>query len=122
MIYTALKIIHMIISLLVTVNQKMINRVAPQIKTLSLLTKLTLTLPCLQLERVTALTDDSDYLKREIEQLRGDLRSLRDKNHTLVQDNIKLTEHLRDIDTSGSRSPDKYEGHRSRSMDKYDGE
>ena len=40
----------------------------------------------------------SEYLRRETEQLRDDLRSLRDKNHQLVQDNIKLTEHLQDLE------------------------
>ena len=76
------------------------------------------------MERLSTLTDDSDYHKHEIEQLRGDLRTLRDKNHTLVQDNIKLTEHLRDIEvepTNKSRSLERYEGHRSRSTEKYDG-
>ena len=42
-----------------------------------------------------------------------------------LQDNIKLTEHLRDLETNAprirSRSPDKYDAHRSRSMEKFDG-
>ena len=45
----------------------------------------------------------SDYLRRETDALREDLRELRDKNHQLVQDNIKLTEHLKDLDARGGR-------------------
>ena len=42
---------------------------------------------------------DDHYLRRETDRLREDLRVLRDKNHQLVQDNIKLTEHLKDLES-----------------------
>lgn len=42
------------------------------------------------------------HLRDELHELRADLRALRDKNHQLVQDNIQLTEHLKDA-TRGQR-------------------
>ena len=47
-------------------------------------------------------SSDTAYLRQEIRQLREDLRQLRDANHTLTQDNIKLTEYIRDIEGTGS--------------------
>ena len=38
------------------------------------------------------------HLQEELRELRSDLRVLRDKNHQLVQDNIQLTEHLKDAE------------------------
>ena len=40
----------------------------------------------------------NQFFREELGQLRTDLRVLRDKNHQLVQDNIKLTEHLKDLE------------------------
>ena len=47
---------------------------------------------------------DSSYLRQEIRQLREDLRQLRDANHTLTQDNIKLTEYIRDVERVDSNN------------------
>jgi regulator of replication initiation timing len=49
-----------------------------------------------QLEAELMKSSNAQQLQDEIRELRADLRALRDKNHQLVQDNILLTEHLRD--------------------------
>ena len=43
-------------------------------------------------------TRGEQHLRGELHDLRADLRALRDKNHQLVQDNIQLTEHLKDAE------------------------
>ena len=39
-----------------------------------------------------------DVSRREVEQLRADLHEMQNKNHQLVEDNIKLTEHLNSLE------------------------
>ncbi len=46
--------------------------------------------------------DHGSELIEEIKQLREDLRLLRDTNHSLTQDNIRLTEYIRDMDRAAS--------------------
>jgi len=36
-------------------------------------------------------------MREEVKELRQDLHGLRDKNHALLQDNIRLTEHIKDL-------------------------
>lgn len=71
---------------------------------------------CLQLHHLESghwTTDNSRPLQEEIQVLREDLRILRDKNHLLVQDNIKLTEYIKDLQQlNGYTSPRRREdGH-----------
>ena len=47
----------------------------------------------------------STVSRREVEQLREDLREMQNKNHQLVEDNIKLTEHLNDLDLRSTHAP-----------------
>ncbi|ELT99137.1 hypothetical protein CAPTEDRAFT_215471 [Capitella teleta] len=49
-----------------------------------------------QLEAELLKSGSTQQLQDELVELRSDLRALRDKNHQLVQDNILLTEHLKD--------------------------
>jgi len=63
---------------------------------------------CLQIHRLQSghWTDNSGPMHEEIQALREDLRILRDKNHLLVQDNIKLTEYIKDLQQlNGCTSP-----------------
>ena len=46
-----------------------------------------------------------EYLHSEVQQLREDLRAMRDRNHQLTQDNIQLTEYIRDLENSQVRPP-----------------
>lgn len=41
---------------------------------------------------------DNEYYRWEVRQLREELHLLRDRNHQLTQDNIRLSEHVRDLD------------------------
>lgn len=51
-------------------------------------------------DQITRLQEeDGEFLKRELAEVRRELQLLRNKNHQLMQDNIKLTEHLRRVDT-----------------------
>ena len=48
----------------------------------------------------TGTMGDLDYMQSEVANLRKDLRMLRDKNHQLTEDNICLTEYIRDLEIS----------------------
>ena len=51
-------------------------------------------------EAASVNSRESLNLRQEVRQLRENLRHLRDANHCLTQDNIKLTEYIRDLDAT----------------------
>ena len=73
---------------------------------------------CIQLDQISSISEDSDYMKDEIEQLQKDLQRLRTRNKGLQQDLGRKSA------LSDPQSPEcaQYESNKLRKNDKYDGE